>query len=430
MSVRGWLTLGLVTISGLAWGAGDPQAASAWEANDPSDEELPAFELPELIDGMVVGGKKSKSGDWPDVTLVMLNGSACTGTLIHPLWVLTAGHCVVGSSPSTVFIGLTSYAELGSRGGITVTRDVQRAVPHPAYVNRQWGHDIALLKLDRAVNSIAPRPIATDCLVDGDLQNGDTVTIVGWGTTNVQGTAGGYELREGKTEVQTADCSANRVDGIVTGCDPESRPAGEIGAGGNGVDACFGDSGGPLYRNIGGQDYLVGVTSRAYMGVPANEPCGHGGIWTRPDSVMTWIENTIGEALPRPVCTEAPTATAGGFSVRQGGTHEVKVDYADPDGSVVAIEVASSPALGSVTVDGLTVTYTAPDDFEGDDPFTLRLIDDGSADYPDSAPGSVEVDVAARVVKGCGGCASGSPAGVAPGWAALALAGLWRRRRA
>jgi uncharacterized protein (TIGR03382 family) len=319
-------------------------------------------------------------------------------------------------------VGLTSFRNLADEG---VARDVRKAVAHPAYERRYWGHDIGLIKLERPIDSVAPRMIGSDCLVDDDLATGDPVTIVGWGATSVSGNGGGYDLMVGVTEVQTPDCSKDRVDGIETGCDPDARPAGEIGAGGNGVDACFGDSGGPLFREIDGTNYLVGVTSRAYMGVPYNEPCGHGGVYTRPDSVLKWIEDEIGEPLPRPVCTIPPTASARDVHVRPGQTRDVVLTVDDADGDAYSVVLATPPAHGTVQIDGNDVRYTAFDDYRGEDSFTLNVLDDGSAEYPDSAPGMVTLTVPVQVGSGCGGCASTGPSA---SWAA-GLPVLWMLRR-
>ena len=92
------------------------------------------------------------------------------------------------------------------------------------------------------------------------------------------------------------------IEGTFAGCNGAVSPGGELGAGGNGVDACFGDSGGPLYLLSDRGDYVVGVTSRAYAGVPWNYPCRDGGIYTRPDAVVDWIESKVGP-ITKPVCT-------------------------------------------------------------------------------------------------------------------------------
>ena len=117
--------------------------------------------------------------------------------------------------------------------------------------------------------------------------------IVGYGATDPQGEQYGTRLLRGVTTITDADCSDASCNGSVS-------PGGELIAGGNGVDSCFGDSGGPVYLQTADADYLIGVTSRGLESSPT--PCGGGGIYTRADAVATWIEQESGATLPMADC--------------------------------------------------------------------------------------------------------------------------------
>jgi hypothetical protein len=361
-----------------------------------------------------------------------LGYSACTGVLVHPEWVLTAGHCVIDGEPVSVTVGLVSFDELGggeTRDGLA-SRRVRKAVMHPKYPRNQFGHDIALVRLDEPVTDIAPRVIANDCIIAEDLYEGAPVDVVGWGATRKDGSGSTYTLQQGVTEIQTPDCEESRVNGIISGCDPNARPGGELGAGGNGVDACFGDSGGPLYLPTDRGTYLVGITSRSYIGVPNDEPCAYGGIYTRPDSVFEWIEDTIGEPLPRPTCTLPPVALAEPVNARPNKSAKVDLEVTDADGASWTVEVKTPPSHGTIEIDGQDVRYKSATDYEGPDSFELRITDDGNAAWPGTPGATADVLVPVEVAKGlsCGGCdGSGGARGLGAALG-LGLIGLRRRR--
>ena len=69
----------------------------------------------------------------------------------------------------------------------------------------------------------------------------------------------------------------------------------EIVAGGNGVDSCNGDSGGPAYVEVDGEVQLAGATSRATKNF--TQPCGDGGIYTRVDRYVDWIRQVAHQEM-------------------------------------------------------------------------------------------------------------------------------------
>src|SRR5690242_11923247 len=60
----------------------------------------------------VIGGAAAPSGKWPDAAALMYGGIAeCSGTLIAPTVVVTAGHCVAGGAPESVLVGATRLSQ-------------------------------------------------------------------------------------------------------------------------------------------------------------------------------------------------------------------------------------------------------------------------------------------------------------------------------
>lgn len=330
----------------------DPTGSGVPTAHDPF-QHLPVTSGDPVADPM----------DWPDVAGVVIDGYvSCTGTLIAPDVVITAGHCTPPEShnPTRVVLGTNDYRHPGE------TINVAEVHTYP----NSWGHyDVAVLVLEHA-SSYEPRRIATGCIRDY-IQDGAEAIVVGYGATDAYGYDYTPVLQWGTTEVSDADCSD-----INSGCFDAVSPNGEIGAGIQGSDACYGDSGGPLYLPTPKGTFLVGVTSRGFY----NAVCGDGGIWVRPDSppLHDWIEDVTGRTLPAPACFE-PTAPALYAVKNHPGYSQVDPHY--DEGEPFTFEIAAAPMYGGATVsdDGL-VTFTPETGFKGEDSVTvLAIAHDGGA---------------------------------------------------
>jgi secreted trypsin-like serine protease len=249
----------------------------------------------------VVGGTDAPAGKWPDAVAVLAPTAACTGTLIAPDVVLTAGHCI-GVDPKVVIVDSIDYAKPGGE-----VIDVKKAVAYPSW---QDHYDVGVLVLAHAA-STPPRAIAAACTAR-DLAVGGKVEVVGFGLTTKSGTGDNSRLHQAMLAVTDATCTK------AAGCAPAVAPGGEFAAGGHGTDACFGDSGGPIYLD----GALIGVVSRGLDA--AGDPCGGGGIYVRADAddVVAWIEKTTGRKIQRASCGAADGETDGdgdGSSMGDGG---------------------------------------------------------------------------------------------------------------
>ena len=232
----------------------------------------------------VVGGSTAPLGKWPDAVAVLGTKGSCTGTLIAPDVVLTAGHCAE-IEPSVVIANTNDYTSPdGTRIDVTSTT---------AYPNWQTSYDVSVIVLAHPVAGVTPRAVGTSCTFD-ELAPAMAVHLVGFGLTSEAGTGDNTMLNEAMAPVVDPDCSHGH------GCNTRVAPGGEFVAGGAGTDSCFGDSGGPVYFDTDRGPVVIGAVSRGVDG--AAEPCGGGGIYVRTDKVVRWIESTTGRTIAKDDC--------------------------------------------------------------------------------------------------------------------------------
>jgi secreted trypsin-like serine protease len=205
----------------------------------------------------VVGGGDASPGEYPAVAEISYGLFACTGTLIDPSTVLTAGHCssVTGAAIGTPVTWPAQLIDVrigSNKAGQGERVPVSSVVAHENYLATS-GYDISLLRL-ASPSTKAPAKVAGSG--ERSIWSAGTLeTIVGWGTTEEGGDTPDT-LQEAQVPVTTdAYCSGAYSDFDVNTMVCAGYPQG-------GVDTCQGDSGGPMFgRNAGGELRVVGTTS-------------------------------------------------------------------------------------------------------------------------------------------------------------------------
>ena len=195
-----------------------------------------------------------------------------SGVLIAPRAVLTAKHC---RGVNKVLLN-SRDARVSARG-------------ETIWVTRQFAHedervDLRLLVLARD-SEVSPRSVAL-----ADDTRPATAIHVGFGQPGRNGAQRLGRKRVLEVPIRSPDCGAPG-ESAALGCVPGI----ELVAGGGGVetDGCLGDSGGPLYMQVrGGQYLLLGITSRGVLS--PNRADGDGGIYVRVGRHWDWISSRLG----------------------------------------------------------------------------------------------------------------------------------------
>lgn len=356
----------------------------------------------------VLGGTDVPEGKWRDAAAILFGGQqGCTGVLIAPTVVMTAAHCI-DAELDAVLLGTNSLA----RPALGETIPVSRRVTFPG-----GKYDVAIVILAQP-STIPPRLLATGWAQD-DIVDGGRVQFVGYGAIDSDGNTYVDELQEAESTITDSGCTRH------LGCESGAQPDGEIGAGGGGIDTCFGDSGGPMYLLTVHGEFLAGITSRPYDDFMV--PCSEGGIYTRPDKaeIVAWVEEAAAVVLPDGLGPRGEK-----LRVAAGDSNDLAVDANDPRaGGSYTWEIVTPPAHGTATIsaDG-RLTVTAAADYLGPDQVVVRATD--ATDAARSAKGTIEIEVVEELPEEQGGgcCSAGGAEGrAAP--ALLVLGALLVRRR-
>lgn len=268
----------------------------------------------------IVAGTRCQANDYPATGVILyysddpnspMGAMICSGTLVATDVVLAAGHCQErfeqeqGRRPQVRYY--FSLALDVSRFGPLVPHlpsdavPVSHFLPHPDYAREPPSSglgrsaDLGLFFLAAPITSVAPAALASWAQGDA-LVAGAQVTIVGYGRRLVSA------LGSQDNGIKYQGLSTIRAVG------PYEM---HVGSGHHDALKCHGDSGGPTYMQLsgaaGGEATLVGITSRALDWAG----CLAGGVDTRVDAYLPWIENSFawacGQGL-RPSCRASATA--------------------------------------------------------------------------------------------------------------------------
>lgn len=230
----------------------------------------------------IADGAPAADGQFPFAVKLLMTGipksdgttydSACSGALISPSWVMTAGHCfhdvnrnrVSGPVLYTTSVTVKTANTTSNPGEVRAVDSVQQSP----------SNDIALAHMTVPVTDVAPL-----LLNKQNPKRGQILSFAGWGATSSTNPQWSDQLYWGQVKISGVKPWTVQVVG--------SWPAKD-------TSACLYDSGAPYFSGTATTGYrLVSVESDG----PA---CPHTSAETtaRVDVVLSWVTSVVGNDLP------------------------------------------------------------------------------------------------------------------------------------
>jgi trypsin len=304
--------------------------------NDNLDKKTPGKEdkpqqaaRPDTPNERIIGGSEATPNRHKFAASLQDNlGHFCGGSLIAKDVVLTAAHCQ--GTPFDVILG---RHDLDDNDGQVI--GITKQLPHPNYDDSTTDNDFMLVFLRSAATLNGDVDLVT-LNGDSNVPNvGDSVTVMGWGDTNIRddvSTLSHVLMKVQVNVISNNDCDdssgtiggySDNYHGQITQnmlCAKSNQPK----------DSCQGDSGGPLVSGntqVGVVSWGIGCASDAFPGVYARVSRGY-----------DWIKSEV--------CKGSQYAAEAGFDC-SGASYDASASAQSPSPPSGNYNPAPSPPTPS-----------------------------------------------------------------------------------
>lgn len=253
----------------------------------------------------VIGGHNATIAEYPSLAFIegvqATAGYACTGTVVAPRVILTAGHCVEDIESSSIVEPSLIAVATGVSNLKQIERpqisQVERVLAYPDFDPTELHGDAGLLILTAPV---AAPPIALATAADAALyEPGDRLTVAGWGIDNRTTGHAPNQLQAATVPVEESSRCKEGTRRYYPFFDPR-RQVCALDTPRLRITTCHGDSGGPaIATRADGTPVEVGVTS---LGDGSCNPASPA-VFTRVDQISAWVQewiNAVETGAPAP----------------------------------------------------------------------------------------------------------------------------------